>query len=756
MINDLYQHYYAMPDDIAQSILISETEHNIYLRPTHLNAKKLWLFNKLIKNLLTGKKTIIKLDQQSDYELIRDFVNEHNFEKLVFNFTHSRSNLENSLIDFQPIIVEGSVKPKKLNEALLSLYKSHEEFEIYFQSITKPRTHTQSSFIQLICNSIKLRRLLKNYSNLIPDTTKYSIKELLRIKKLIPEAIPISKGKNYFLSPFRLINPEVFNLYTKEESWTAICHELKLYESTILNTLKNLQILKDKFIYQNSASIFGLLNPFCEKLKKYYNSKQELTDEDLLKMDLLRKEFQSQISKISETIEIENITYYIEDDTILGLIYKKSESAWHKQNNKSFLDEPEEWDILGIKILKDFKHYITNSKIFRSELNDISNTNQLYLHLTKELDLIQTIRKLENYFALYYDWISYFSNLPENIFAYFDSLNLIPTDHWDHVIELAILEKQIALCNVLDFEQFQVKLNTCYSSLESYKTEIIPYINYIHEELQHHAIKKISLTEDQLDKMIGQNTSSELTLSGYYEKLDKLSNIFPIIILENIRPEYLPVYPKEIWDELINLNQLTEQECINKLKPACKRIIHIHETQSADSVFNIALIQPTPIDIINALKPHSTRESNRPILHLTTFITSNVLELFVWINSTDLVISFLPLELNQIFTSTLLSQYNCFKIDIDKDFEKLQNWLNFTTTRKKILVLENLINPYSNSIQQLYWQKHFLKSLSLAGFEIESISLNCLLNSRYHWSDFEMQDLFKVSKQIHIVSAETT
>ena len=100
MGQDSFIYLYPMPDDVAQSMLISETESNIHIRPLNQNARKLWICNKIIRNLLTKRKTLILIDQPEHVRLLEEIIHEFQLQPLSFLFTHSRSEIEQKLLQY--------------------------------------------------------------------------------------------------------------------------------------------------------------------------------------------------------------------------------------------------------------------------------------------------------------------------------------------------------------------------------------------------------------------------------------------------------------------------------------------------------------------------------------------------------------------------------------------------------------------------------------------------------------------------------
>ncbi|NOT35813.1 MAG: hypothetical protein HOP11_00375 [Saprospiraceae bacterium] len=742
MKQDIFHYYYPMPDDVAQSILISETENNIHLRPLHPNAKKLWLFNKLLKNLLTRRKTALVINSNADYELMEEFLSDHNLQQLCFTFTHSRSNNEKRLRDFSPLIVSGRLKTKKYQESLVAILESHVEFVNHLQYINGKNSSIHYTLSKLIIKSIHYRIALGSWASFLPDATEMTQKDFVKIKKLMPDALAVAKGNNSFLEPFSIINTEVFNLFTKEDAWASCIHQIKKQENQIRELLEMIQSYKFDFIsseFNTYFRSFYSIYVHLSALRLIENPSQEET----VRISVFESQLLNALKKAEIPFTSEQVQSIQDLEQLRKLAYNSALQKWITVASTSNISS--ETHFLH-PVYFSFINALKPSQVIKFDIATIDRLKTLdeISHYSKFLlPTLESIKKLEPHFGIYYDWKVFLNNMPTEHRIYFESLNSVPLIQWDNLLELSSLEKQIEQIGTFHLDEFKTSFNELFDNIEIFRNELLSNINSIHESGQHQAIEEIKSLQEPISSLFTHNKAAELSLPDYYHSLPLISKVFPIVILENIKPDFIPSFNEKCWDEIIFMD--TENSHSEKLKNSSHHVIHLHEASSSESIFNIALLQAPPVKLINILTNIHHGESFTPIQQLSQFIFANFNKFKVYINTKEFIISFLPEEWNHLFAGSILKNYNEFSLTEEKGIDKLSNWLNYKPTIKKVWVLDNLISSEGITVQQLGWQRHFIRCLKNAGFQIENFELRSLLEARISWTSYFSEGIYSVT-----------
>ncbi len=745
-----FQAYYPMPDDVAQSILISETETNIHLRPTHANSKRLWLYNKLLKNLLTKRKTIIYLTQASDYSLLEEFLIEHNLQKLAFTFTHSRSNNEKNLLEFTPIIVNGSLKTKNLEFAINNLYLKHNDYHKAIWSIYKKTNSSNQNFSTLLSQSLELRQSLKTYSNLLPDTELLSAKDLLQIKILLPEAIQYIKIKNNFLEPFTYIHEKAFDLFTVEESWSAITHHIQDCKNKIIDLLHYQNAVKAEFYKDHLSKIESeLLHPFEFIISSTIRENLNLEEDLNLKLQL--SEFSNKLEVLCPNTKVDNVKSIVELEQLYKIIQNEVDCQWITEKNEVTNNVSSKYIKTILKETEEFFNWLNTKSILHSNYAHYDSIHKNEEVLRSLLFQLNAITQLADFYPAYFQWKQFTRNIPRQQLILIQKLYHIPSQYWEAVIHLLLIEKQIQNIDQTYIFKLKTLEKEFYESLEKYKSEILPYISYQFEKLQHKAIENLIITDQNLYSIFKFHRASDANLSEQYVFLPQLSEIFPIIILDNIKTDYLVPHEGKVWDEVIYMDENPSHNNIDKLKAACHRLIHVNESQNSSSIFNIAMMQAFPEGLVSLFYTQSVIPFQK-LNQLNQYIFNNIDHFDTWLNSKEFVISFLPQEWNEILKKSLMSDYNYFKISGDSGFERILNCLSFQVTKKKVFILDNLYSQEGLNIQQLAWQRYFIKSLNKVGFEIVNFELEKFLELRFVWNKYFNSDLYSPLRKTTLAS----
>ncbi|MEO6189432.1 MAG: hypothetical protein ABIO44_02770, partial [Saprospiraceae bacterium] len=685
-----FEFYYPMPDDIAQSILISETENDIHLRTTNINSKKIWLYNKLLKNLLTNRKTLISIDTPQDAQILTDFLNEHQLESLCLFFTHSRSTNEKTLKEFKPLIVNGKILSKEFHDAFIHLRKTHSEFTNSIQSIYKKDSTHQVNLNSLLCRSIQLRQELSPYEGYQASQSNLSQKEYISLKQNLNLAIECSKGGDKFLSILDLLHSNMFEMFEQDESWNTIEHHLTDYKKYISRLLALIQICKENWIK-------SFIQVTQEKIIPNYKFLIEcsliehLTSEERIQVSFISQQLKSQIPEITQDTALFEIETFLKLnlEQILLLINESAQQKWENGNisisESSEINSSIEDIALQVKI---FEHKLHQNAIVQEQIISTDSILELKQNLHILLDKFNAILKLKPYFSLYFEWKKFLLNCTLSQVSFLQDISLTPTLLWHKFLELSFVEKQINQLPIFEVSQFNQKSERFNQSIVHYKNKLIPFIKGRFESIQHKNISKLCDSEIELSKLLDQHVDSLFSLTDYYQKLPLLSELFPIIVLDNAKEEYYPNLTKTVWDEIIVLNEEMPLSLNDKISNGAHRRISLHHGQTTESAFNIALLQAPP-DILKDILYHIHHsESFTTIKNLTNFIFANQTRFTVLINANDCIISFMPIEMTKLILQMNSESYNLFQVSEEQDFERVNEWLLYKSTKKKIWCLD--------------------------------------------------------------------
>lgn len=163
----------------------------------------------------------------------------------------------------------------------------------------------------------------------------------------------------------------------------------------------------------------------------------------------------------------------------------------------------------------------------------LTTLRNLYNHLI-------TLRKLKSYFEKYYQWQSYFDSCALKEQEFLIQCRQIPPDKWGLLVDLKYVEDIIGGMPLCEIEENETRTEQFLEAIEKYKSIVNPEIRSRTESNQHFAIARLSQLDEELQKLLILHKNSDYTLAEYYSLLPQFSEIFPIIVLENVKEDYLP------------------------------------------------------------------------------------------------------------------------------------------------------------------------------------------------------------------------
>lgn len=730
MTYENFEYFYPMPDDIAQTILMAETEPEIHLRPLGINNKKIWLYNKILKNLLTGRKTVIVTFTASDIKLLEEFLYHHDLESLCFFFQHSRSNIEKSLKEFQPIIVSGKLAHEQYDTHLKFLRDTFDELKKSHHAMFAGNTSKRLHLVSLLLQCMKLRSALGEYLGLfISPCSRFSYKEYVSFKGKMDDIISLSAGFDLALKPFEIIKKDVIRMFSPEEAWNII-------DSNIGQTLQLIQGIMLEVSNANhrkfQVELIGLQRRLIYLHGKITNliQREERTAEDDLQLDLYCQKWNDFLGEY----KISGYTTRSEISTadIASLLSLASDAL--KEKMSTSLIEVNELSAQEFITNSFFDKYflfqaksLFNLPEITKENSDASLTTlrNLYNHLI-------TLRKLKSYFEKYYQWQSYFDSCALKEQEFLIQCRQIPPDKWGLLVDLKYVEDIIGGMPLCEIEENETRTEQFLEAIEKYKSIVNPEIRSRTESNQHFAIARLSQLDEELQKLLILHKNSDYTLAEYYSLLPQFSEIFPIIVLENVKEDYLPNVEKMCWDEAIYIGSEISTAFQEKLEKSSRRRIFISTELSHYTDLSIALMQAPPEGIEHLVAGETTRNS-QTIKGLSEYIFANFAQPIALINNEEFVLSFMPEDITAYAARLNHPQYNIFRLSEQSDVLRLQDWLNYPNTRKVIWTLDAILEPNHLTIQHLGWQMHFILSLRHAGFEVKTFRTKELLEHYYLW-----------------------
>jgi len=743
---DQFEYYYPMPDDVAQSILLAETESKINLRPTNLNAKKIWLYNKLLKNLLTNRKTIISIDSTTDVHLLYAFLKDHEIENLALFFQHSRSNLEMFFKTFSPVVFKGRLLSNELFEIQDKLKQQHTELQKALQSIHGKSTFSEESLLTLCIKSIKLKQELSSHVGFTPNLSEVlSIKDFHILKQRLEEAISVAKGSDPALAPFEILHDNLFELFDHEEAWLIIYDHIENFKSNISNCLIRLTQIEKEVFRSKIIEWQSKINNCVDTINQL-QSLPDRTSQENVRLDLAYLDLNQIIPELFFNSKNPDIDAFLQlnNQQIHHLIFEKVLHSYETLDlyNQIFSGRTK----FDVSVELEFINNINSKNILRKIEIPNADIKQTIQFLKTFYHQLQSVLRLKSYFGLYFSWRNFIQTFTIPIQKYFESLKQIPPHLWHLAIEYSLIQKQIFLSELHRYQKIEELQQKYKSQIEHYKANINHHILSKYEGVQHKSTIKIVKENKEFNKLFNQRLDSDYTLSDYYSQINHLSEIFPIIILDNVKEDYISVCTGKVWDEFIDLKEIPSPLLYEKMSEMSYHSIQLNDNPQSDTVFNIALHQSPPEVLKNILQGHISETAGN-MKNLVNFIFSNKSKFHILVNSNEFIISFLPIELTKLVVGFYDTSFNIFEIDEINHQVRMYDWLAFRSTNKKIWTLDQMIDLNPMTVQQYGWQKQFIKCLVYAGFEQVNFSSSVFLEIYNVWDFPNQQNIFSNTKE---------
>lgn len=734
-----FEYFYPMPDDIAQTILMAETEPEIHLRPLGINNKKIWLYNKILKNLLTGRKTAIVTFTSSDIKLLEEFLYQHDLESLCFFFQHSRSNIEKSLKEFQPIIVSGKLAHEQYNTQLKILRETFGELKKSHLAMFAGNTNKRLHLVSLLLQSMRLRSACGEYLGLFtPPCCRFSFVEYVSFKGKMDDIISLSGGFDLALRPFEIIKQDVIKMFSAEEAWHTIDSDIGQMLQLIQEIMLEVGNATHRHFQLELTRLQRRLIDLHKKIIKLIQQEVR-TAEDDLHLDLYCQQWNELLGEYK--IRGFNTRSEISSADWASLITLASDALKDKLSGRLFHLHIQNSNESNANSFFDKYFSIRTKSIFNlPELNKEDSDASLTT-LRTIYDHLIILRKLKSYFEKYYHWQSYFESCSSKEQEFLNQCRQIPSDKWGLMLDLKYVEDIIGGMPLCEIEDNEARTEQFLEAIDKYKSIVNPEIRSRTESNQHFAIRSHCQANAELHKLLILHKNSDYTLTEYYALLPQLSEIFPIIVLENVKEDYLPNVEKICWDEAIFIGSEMSPSFQEKLERSSRRRIFISPEVSHFADLSIALIQAPPEGIDNIVASENIRNS-QSIKGLSEYIFANFTQPVALINNEEFVLSFMPEDITAYAARLNHLQYNIFRLSEQSDILRLQDWLNYPNTRKVIWTLDAILEPNHLTIQHLGWQMHFIMSLRHAGFEVKTFRTKELLEHYFLWP-YPDQKLFE-------------
>jgi len=749
MVHDIFSYLYPMPDDVAQSILISETETNIHIRPTNSNSFKCWLHNKLLRNLATQRKTLILVDKQEHLKLFEELIELFGIQALCFNFHHSRSQIEKNLIKFSPITVSGSLNISKFKD---SCNHFHSLSNHLIQSIGKTYLHGDHSSdpaYLALCRYIKLN---KSEFYFLPQlNARLNLKEYQYLKQVVETLVKNSAGQLYELHPLRRLNHFSFELFLPEEAWTYFSYFLSNWYIKGKSLIGELRMVNKEIKIKNSKELFlrkSKLLQFWKSTFQTSNDPRSWSVEHQLaceKVNSFLKEFGSEQIRFSEFDNFsESDLKVILDKTVQIFLTNQSEFL-----PTNAVEEPAfNASLISLEIkLKVWYQELVNSRILQNvcDLESIPMSQQVD-QVHQLMSWVKEILDHEDEFPSYYEWMALTNQLSSAQTEVLDSIKHLPKTMWAQAIEYIYLNDLFGKSDFLDNLVNEQNIAECKQLLLELKDNFPRYLHSIYEKWQYLALQQLEHKNDCIFQTLKHKVDSKYTLSEFYQNLDSLSSLFPVVILESSHPEFFPNNLDAHWDEIWNLSPTIDENFLNRYMKSCHHFINIYSEHSAFSQFNIALSQSAPIKLRDSLFETASSDNFLTIQSIAAFIYNNFPQMRIFVNNDTHCISFLPRHLESLILQWSESNWNQISMDELSAVDKLTEILIYKGTTKKIWLADEFFSANIVSIQQLEWQWHFLKCMQLAGFQVENFSMTDFV-SNMDLLNFKEQQLFVQSRR---------
>lgn len=744
MAQEIFSYLYPMPDDIAQSMLIAETETRIHIRPVNELAKRTWIHNKLLRNLLTERKTIILVDKLEDSKLIEDCIQKLELESLVLFFNHSRSDIEKKLQQFHPLTVAGKLQTQECLQIGLQLQWKFQNLHSKFQISQHKIQSSSDSLINQICRYVRLNsrqiEFTQNGELLISYSSYRNLKQSLdSFQKNIAGCLPMDH-------PLQKLNHHTFELFLPEEAWSYIAHYLAQWNKGAKKLLSEIRWIEDELKSEEFKKLKDKLVSLLQDLYILHaldsNPTSRIQIEKQLSLERLQewlKDFEIFINpedihdlhsilslqeqllqKLRNKVQGSQELLEVSSDTPASLSIRH----WRKQS-ASWISELENTQILH-----------SNQNPGTEDIEELKSTLQFLAGLSDQ------ILKSESLFQAFYEWKKLSQNLQQDQLLVLDHLLSIHPNHWHEVLDQIYLNGLIEKHQPPDLEE----LGQFRETLKNYKHSLPPYLKSRYEKIQYQGIQKLKTSSPQLFSTMIEKKEQSFGLTDYYQNLSYFSDVFPIIVLECAHPEYFPANVMQSWDEIWNLCPQLNTDYLGRFEKASQRFVSIYSEFSSSGDFHIALNQSAP-----RIAPHflNTGQSQDKLLqaqNTASFIYSNFPNFRIFVNPECHCLSFLPKSLESLILQWSNSNWNQISLTDEDPIEKLTEILLFDRTSKKIWVSDGIFQSQSLGLQQLEWQFWFMEWLREAGFEVENF-----WTSRLHqYKDFlklDDQHLFVESRR---------
>ncbi|MBK9272547.1 MAG: hypothetical protein IPM48_13225 [Saprospiraceae bacterium] len=750
MVQEVFSYLYPMPDDVAQSMLISETETNIHIRPTTSNAYKTWMHNKLLRNLITKRKTLVLVNNLNQLNDIQEFMDIFNLSPLFLRFHHSRSEIEKELAGFKPVSVSGSLNINTFKRTTIEFV---DHANLLLRSISQcyyPEGTNKDSLLLLLNKYIRLPK--ENFHFLVNFPSKLSSEEIYFLKRNIDDLSANALGQLRENHPLKNLNQVNFELFLVDEAWSYFSHFLQNWYARGKVLLSEFKMIQTELADQ----VYGRLRKIKTQLIAGWEL-QNLSTENPVN------------NTIEKQLAVENLISFLIDlgkERIISsnsMAYSKLE--WEVELEKAIEDTlPFEFERMidfhetpsvFLKCVNTLKEQfevwykdLENSKILiHVPEYKVSNFSSQISLAQRLMGLVYDILEQNVEFEKYFEWerLTYtFSPSQKELLLWFKA---IPPDQWSDALEYFYINQQFEGAKNSPSITGDDQIANCIDSLLVWKSKIQKYLHSVYEKEQYLNLIEMEKQCKELHSSIGNNMGHHFSLSDYYQRLDSLAMVFPVIILESLHPEFYPADFDKIWDEVWNLNDQLQNEYLPRFLKSCHHFINLFEGYSDTSSFQIALSQSPPLIIKSVLIRDFGSDSFEVLHSFASFIYNNFPQFKIFVNSSEHCISFLPKHIESLILQWSDSDWNQITLDDSSALDQLTEIFLFKGTLKKIWIVDGLFNPQVGSIQQLEWQWHFRRCMEAAGFEIIDFSTSLL---------FEYRNFLKLPAQGSFIQSKRT
>ncbi|MDQ3141595.1 MAG: hypothetical protein M3Q56_05035 [Bacteroidota bacterium] len=756
---DLVTSFYPMPSEYLRSMLFAETESLSKISFHQTTDKQIWICNKIIRNLLSQRKTLIVVNNRDEAAWIDEFLSEHGLRHVLFHFQHSRSENEKNLLSLRVNNSTGKLKQTTTDliaqelEKLSIILNFH--LGAYHNSLPQNSKSLIDCLFEFLSNSNNTTAnslFQESFKKIVTSEDYYFLKKNLKnLKELISGWLPKSH-------PFNSLSSNLFDLFLPDESWAYIEYYLTKW------------ISKGTEILDYTQQLIQLENQYHKDQLKLHFEQIEL------ELELKYYAYQNETSKESELILNHIIRKYLDD--IINFFPENGDEL-KTIPDKSLIQKYQVCKVLLPQWIYNYSQvHITpipisssNSKIinvvyddFRLWVKQINELNffadpilikhdeLILLHnQLKELILnFKQILQSKDQFVSYFFWNKFAQSLSEIHIELIENLlpyekaewkNILDAYYYRQQIDLHLPGKQPDTANLLI--QFKEKL------LE-YKNNIPILLESQYDQVQADHLQLYKITHPHLYNVIHSKQENLLQLSDFYTSLGPLSAIFPIIILDGISHQYLDKTENKTWDEIWFLEESIQQSGFTEL---CHQGHHVVELGSNDSEeANFKLNQAPPSKLKNIVRQDHYSEIISSIKPFASFILQNFDQILISLNHEELVISFIPEHLHGQILIISGKKWNTFSLSKEEGQDRLIELLIHQKTQKTIWVLDELFDSTKASILELEWQIHLKRIFEVAGFNWVSFQTHQIA----HWKDYMMFETenMEFNKELNLLFIE--